>query len=221
MAEKLLNYDAVSAISYEPGDMAITLSPAQQSLAVQAVSLFAGGDLWQDYDTNSDAIDAAVADLMFALQDVTVPPPIGLQDRIFISHALSIVTAGNAFVVNTALGQMGDCQTQSPSAANDAWQSAFIRLRTGQWNMNMSWFRSPTSGQLHLYLDPPTGANIELFNTLEMYSATNGANRLNSATFDVPEATTYTLRGVVPSKNGASSAHNAFITFFDFVRIGD
>lgn len=180
---------------------------------------------------NYDEPDSAQTDGLVAVWDQAYseidwsgcvnPAQVGLQDRIFVPHALSIATTGNGFAANTGLGQIGDCQSQSPAQINDAWQSSFIRLRAGQWNMNMSWVRTANSGQLDLILDPQTGTDIQLFNNFEMYNATTGAGRLNSATFDVIEDMTFTLRGSIPAKNASSSGYNALITFFDLIRIGD
>lgn len=221
MAEKLLNYADVSAISYEPGDMAITLSPAQQSLAVQAVSLFAGGDLWYDYATNSDAIDAAVADLMFALQDVTVPPPIGLQNRFLVNHAFAQAMTGNSFLGSNNVNQMGGYNFQNVAAVNDAWRHQYIHLRAGTWRMDLLWASSPSSGRLEAHLTPDTGSNISLFNTLEMYAAAAAWNKLNTASFTVPANMNYTLNGAIPSKIAASTGFNCNITMFSFTRTGD
>jgi hypothetical protein len=146
---------------------------------------------------------------------------VGLQDRIFVPHALSFVTTGNAFIAQTTLGQPGDAVFQNPAQINDAWSILFLHLRKGQWNMNMSWVRSPAAGQLHLILRPVSGDDIVLFNNLEMYSATTGALRVNGATFDIPADAWYTGLATIPAKNASSSGYNAFITFFDFIRFGD
>jgi hypothetical protein len=64
----LLNYGQMSSITYRESDIVIRLTPPQQSLLVQAISLFTDPALWDDYDTYADQIDALVASAEYALQ---------------------------------------------------------------------------------------------------------------------------------------------------------
>lgn len=74
--QPLLTYADIDEISYIAGDAGVVLSPAQQAMAVQAVSIFANSELWRDYDEYADEIDALVADTQEALLNSEIPPPV-------------------------------------------------------------------------------------------------------------------------------------------------
>jgi len=148
------------------------------------------------------------------------PAQVGLQNRTTIEHVWAEVVAGAAFVYNSGTNMGGYC-FQNVAAINDHFVHPDIWLRAGTYDFKMQTFMTAASAQMQLYVKPiPTGSDIMLYNTIDLYASPSIANALYNTTLTIPADGAYELHGKAPSKRVASTGYNINITRFEFVRTG-
>lgn len=220
MAEKLLSYDAVSQISYRADDIAVILSPAQQSLAVQAISLFTGGDLWQDYEANADAIDALAADTMNALQ-VPVVNEFGQQSRVTFWHRWTDVGAGNPLqVVVDATVLWGHYVRQNPNADGEQTTQK-VWLPAGDYQIRVLYFRLTNNGRLRVIMERDLDLqHITALNNIDLFGTTL-ANQVATGSFTLTQPGSYTVYWKANGKNASSTAFALPLTVTEIWKVSD
>lgn len=210
----LLNFDDVTAISYVSDDVAVLLTPEQQSLIVQAVTLFNRGYLWQDYDVNSDDIDALVsASELALLTPVSIPVnSINYEHTHWHINSQNRVGSNPAVFIRTTQ-IMNHYAAQSPAAINDEWESASFWIPQGQPMVFEAYgVRGGTAGILTFQLRLKEDDSVLTTMTQDMYSAVAVDNlKFVLGHTALTDMEVY-LYGKVASKHASSSGYSCAIT---------
>jgi ApbE superfamily uncharacterized protein (UPF0280 family) len=212
----LLNYGEISAISYVVADIAVLLTPEQQSLLVQAIALFAAPVLWEDYDTNSDAIDALQAASELALLIPMTIPPNTAPKYHNLFHVNSQNEAGGAVALTINASQiMGHYAAQSPATVSDKFQSARFWLAADVPYVCTSYcVRGGGAGIVKLSLRRADDDTELASTTQDLYAAASGFNFKAEFGHTPPDDIECYIRGEVTGKNASSSGYGVAITAF-------
>jgi len=195
-----LSYEEVVAITYNSSDMAIILTPEQQSLVVQALSVFTDAINWTDYDTYQDEIQAYVADTLDQLLETEIPPPVTILPTIALFAVNGIVSGGTLTFTQAAFMPFGY------SMDTDTVQNRYIRnpvwLPEGTFEIIWHYAKTTASGNVDLLLTDTIGNIITTIASIDQYGLFN-ARFTNGQQFDVPSDGFYELR---PKNDGTKNA---------------
>lgn len=161
MAElPLLSYADIIGMNYIPASAGIVLSAAEQTMAVQAVSIFGFSEMWADYDTNADDIESLVASTQFALLNTEIPPPVSMSSNIMLLPDMASVTSGATPVwVGDTASSLGGYWQASPALTGDSYQWEFY-LAAGKYNIDMWYNRTTANGRVNINIYDASGALI-------------------------------------------------------------
>jgi len=185
MAEApLLSYADIIGMNYIPATAGIVLSAAEQTLALQAVSIFGFSEMWSDYDTNADDIEALVAATQYALLNTTIPPVENMNTNIILYPDRASVLSGNTPLWTSQTGSsLGGVWLPTPAATADAMRWDFF-LSAGKYNIDMIYQRATNNGKgdLKIY-----NAALTLITTIavDMRGAAQ-FNTVSGGSFDNP-----------------------------------
>lgn len=210
----LLNYDDVIAISYVSEDIAVLLTPEQQSFLVQAAALFQSGYLWQDYLANRDDTDALVAASEQALLTAVTIPVNSINYEHTHWHMNSQNDVGNVPVITIRTTQiMNHFAAQNPSALNDEWESASFWIPASQPMLFDAYgIKGGSSGILTYDLRKKSDDSVLVSMTQDLYAAVAVDNFKFQLSYTAPEDLEVYLHGKVASKNAASSGYTCALT---------
>ena len=198
-----LTYAEVSAIEYSDETFLYSLSPAQQSLAAQAVSIFAMYFNWSDYDEYADAIDSLVAGTITAL---AAPEMANVGMSLLDLWSRFARTNFACAPVFNSSQLFGYYMFPSSAPAINNYYAWDCYLSPGTWTLELIYVRNTANGIATIYLID-TGTDDEtILATQDMY----GSLALNQAV-----TTTFTLTSDAPqvvaiqarSKNASSSGY--------------
>lgn len=209
-----LNYDDMSAISYVASDVAVLLSPAQQSLAIQALNLFNSRIMWQDWNDNQAVIDELVAATLLALDTpVTIPPNTSPREHTHW-HVNSIKTVGNNISLFITASQiMNHYAAQSAGAQNDQWISPSFHLAGGfTYTLEQYAVKAATSGIVTYDVRRVSDNALLAQVNQDLYSAATVFNFKFSLTFDLTEDTEVYIAGTIQTKNASSGGYVCALT---------
>jgi len=208
-----LNYTEVTDIEYVTSSASLVLSPEQQSLAVQAVSIFRELYNWQDGGTEADDIDALVADTIAALTFITIPPKENMNNRILFFPYQATITAGNAFLFLTS----GAWQQNAPTNGS-SYNFQDIMLAKGDWVLNVHGVRQNSNGIIRIRIQDQS-ANIIDDASSDMYNATTGITTLQPNVFSITEDTLVDILVSAFGKNASSSNYSLPVFVYELVRV--
>lgn len=216
MAEPLLSYADIIGMNYIPADAGIVLSAAEQTLAVQAVACFGFSEMWSDYDTSADDIEALVASTLNNLLTTEIPPPVvGMDSDLCLYGINAVVKVGNPMTLTIDAAQRNACVFLQSAAANgDKFQWRRF-MAAGDWSYRMTYLRNTDSGQLNVKITSPGGT--ELNTTLDLYGALQ-RNSYFTGTFTITEFGRCDIDCEITGKNASSSAYLARISCLELWR---
>lgn len=137
--QALFSYAELAEIAYIAAAAGIALTPAQQSLAVQAVALLENPAAWTDYDTYGDDIDALVAATSDALLTTEIPPPeVGMDSEITLFPGNMTVVVGNPIVNAVNASTRGNFTSQQSPNINGNSRRAFRYMAAGDWDLRLT-----------------------------------------------------------------------------------
>lgn len=199
-----LSYAEVIAITYNASDMAIVLTPEQQSLAVQALSVFTDSINWTDWDDYQDEIQAYVADTLNALLEQTIPPPVDtmLTIDLFCLNGEPLAGAGtltyNASATLPFGYAMSNVNTTLFGIENDVW------LRAGDYEYTGWSSLSTNGGNTEVALTDGASVIDSIISAINQ-AGTFGTRVKSTGTFTVPSDGYYKI---VAANNGTGSGSN-------------
>ena len=133
-------------------------------------------------------------------------------DRAVLWHQESSVTAGNAIACTADANQLYSIYcSQSAAAQNDAFTNGFF-LRAGTYTFSALGLTSSNKGAIDWYIDGTLAVTAQ-----DWYTAGGAFNAVKTATVTVSNSGYHTLKGIVSTKNGSSSAYNMLLTKMWFV----
>jgi len=208
-----LNYGDVSDIEYVTADASLVLSPAQQSLAVQAVSIFRELYNWTDSDTESDNIDALVASTIAALLDTTIPPKENMNNRVTLFPYMGVIAAGNPFLFTTA----GAWQ-QNAATNGSLYQIDGVILAAGAWTLRTFCYKQNSAGILKVEFKETATGSLISSDTEDLYSAATTLSRPVMNNFTLSVNTECYILVSANGKNASSSNYALPIISFGLER---
>lgn len=197
-----LNYSEVSDIEYNDAEGSVILTPEQQSLAVQAVSIFRELYNWQDGSTEADDIDALVADTIAALTFITIPPKEDMNNRINLFPYMGVVAAGNGIIFTTA----GAWQ-QSPATNGSMYQINGVKLAPGYWGIYAYCYKQSSAGKLKIEVKEVSTGTVINSRTTDLYSATTTLSTVLISDFTLTEIKDTYLQISADGKHASSSSY--------------
>lgn len=215
-----LTYSDASEVLYGDSDAGLTLTPEQQSLAMQAVAVFLSPYNWSDYDDYSDEIDAWVASTLAALLNTEVPPMVeGRDSEVNCWVHEAVVTHGNPMVVNADTAQF-HCLIglQNPPALNSKFRWTRYMAK-GDWNFSYLYGRRTNGGIIDIMLTPPTGSMVVALNNHDTRGTTL-ANQFARGTFTIAESGEQIIEIEVVATSSGTNYGNTF-TLLQMWRTGD
>jgi len=209
----LLVYDEVSSISYVSDDVAVLLTPEQQSLCVQALALFTMPSTWRDWDENRALIDELVAGALLALEEPVTIPLDTPRTEFQYWHLNLIPVVGNNRAVVISTAYLGNHYTyQNPPAINDTWVSQAVWLEARTYTVEF-WGRKGTgSGILTLEVRNADTLAVLATTTQDLYAAAPVDNHIFSFGVALTGTTKISLRGRVLSKNALATDYTCGCT---------
>lgn len=212
-ADALLSYAEIIGMSYIPASAGIVLSAEQQTMAVQAVSCFGFSELWSDYDTYADDIEALVAATQDALLTTVIPPEKNMNNRILLQPYMGAITAGNPFLFTTA----GTWQQNAPTNGS-SYHIDDIMLAAGNWEVRAYGYRQSSAGILRIDVkDAGTGVTIDA-DSDDMYNAVTGLTAFVVNTFTLAADTLVDLQVTAFGKNASSTNYALPVVSFELIR---
>lgn len=210
----LLSYADIIGMNYIPAEAGIVLSAAEQTLAVQAVACFGFSELWADYDTNADAIEALVASTLNSLLETTIPPKENMNNRILLSPIMGDITSGNAFTFFTV-----GYYSQNAPAVNNAYNYQNITLAAGHWKIYGYGFKQNNAGILRIDVKDQSGTTIDA-DSEDLYSAaTIKVPGYEISDFTLAADTTVDLFISTTTKNASSSSYFLPVSYYELIRV--
>jgi len=212
----LLTYDEMVVISYVTGDVAVLLTPEQQSLAIQAVALFTMPSLWSDWDENKALIDELVPATLLALETpVTIPPNVSPKEAC-IWHINSQNNVGNGLLLQISTTQiMNHIAFQFPAAITDIFHSNPFWLKGGvSYVVEIYTQKNAAGGQATLRLRKKSDDTVLDSANIDLYSAAAVANFVVQLGEVLSDDTEVYITGDVTGKAAASSSYRIPITCF-------
>lgn len=215
-----LNYGDMSAISYVGSDVAISLTPLQQSLAIQALALFTTRLMWQDWIENAALIDELVAETLLALE-TPMTMPFTPDNEVSAWHYNSIVDAGAAITSSIAATvHHGFISLQSPATINDVWKTLNFRLAAGSYVLYLAGQRFTANGIARMSVRRVSD-NGEIWNaTFDLYAAAATPFAEAFGSFDAVE-NDYYLHCTLTGKHASSTSYQVRLSLIQLVRVGD
>lgn len=215
-----LNYDDMSAISYIGSDIAVSLTPDQQSLAIQALALFTSRIMWQDWNANQALIDELVAETILAL-DTAMPDTFGNTALFFTAEFNSALVGGAiAFTQDTTCFHNG-IWSHSGAAQNDVTVTPYFYLKAGEYEVTVVVRKGAGSAIMYTNFNSVAHGDSILGND-DLYNA--GGTLPNTKivhTGTIPDDGMYRIKLVAPSKNAASAGYTMAVQSFLIRRTGD
>lgn len=215
-----LNYDDMSAISYVGSDVAISLTPLQQSLAIQALNLFNSRLMWQDWIENGAVIDELVAETILALGS-PVTLPFTPDNEISLWHQQSQVDVGGAIVSSYAATiHHGFIALQNPATINDIWRTAAFRLAAGSYVLYLTgqWFAACGIARMSVRRVSDNG---EIWNaTFDLYRAATTPFSEAYGSFSATEGNYY-IHCTLTGKHASSTGYQIRLSLIQLKRTGD
>lgn len=209
-----LTYSDVIEFEYVTSDAGVVLSPVQQSLAVQAVSVFRELYNWVDGETSSDDIDALVADTIAALLLSSVPPKDDMNNRILLLSQFSDVTTGGAMAWVSSLGYWA--QT---NANGNSYRWA-VTLAKGNWRL-LTWCnRNNSSAILRKRVDYVAGGAIGGSDD-DLYNAATITNTNFVDDFTLTTKSDVYVSMTANGKNALSSNYALQVISVELIRLPD
>jgi len=215
MAEApLLSYADIIGMNYIPASAGIVLSPAEQTLASQAVAIFGFSEMWSDYDLYADDIEALMASTLTALLTTNIPPKENMNNRIFLQPYMGTITAGNPFFFTTA----GAWQQNAPTNGS-SYHIDDVMLAAGHWKIYAYGYRANNAGILRIDVKNATsGATIDA-DSADLYNATTGLGNFLVNDFTLADDTLVDLLFTAFGKNASSSSYALPVISFELVRV--
>lgn len=212
----LLTWSEASPISYVISDIAVLLSPEQQSIAVQALQRFTEGWAWSDYETYSDDIDTLMASLIDTLETPLTIPPDTAPETLTIFHINDQNEVGNAIALTISASQIfNHYAAQSPAAVTDKFQTSRFWLAGGHsYVIDAYCVRGAGAGIIKLQLIRANDEAILDEVTQDLYNATSTFNFKVQLGEVLAETTRLYIRGQVTGKNAASSGYGVAVSGF-------
>jgi len=212
----LLTYDDVNAISYVTGDIAVLLTPEQQSLAIQALALFNMPSLWSDWEENKALIDEIVPATLLALETPVTIPPDTAPKHACIWHINSQPDVGNAPVLIVGSTQiMNHYAFQNPNAVTDKFESNPFWLAGGvSYAFDIYCQKNSAGGQATLKLRKRSDNTVLETVNIDLYSAAVVPNFLVQMGHTFTDDTEVYIKGEVTGKAAASTGYRINITCF-------
>lgn len=189
-------------IGYVTSDAGIVLSPEQQSMAVQAVSIFRDLYNWTDADTEADNIDALVAETIYALTQSTVPPKEDMNSHILLLPDMASVTSGGtpAWTVDAA-SSLGGYWIVNPALTSDSMFWQFF-LAAGKYDIDMTYLRNTVNGKGDLKIYDVSN-NLIATVSLDLRGAVQ-RNTVGGGSFDNPVSGRIKVEWLGTGTTGAS-----------------
>lgn len=218
MAEPLLSYADIIGMNYIPADAGIVLSAAEQTLAVQAVSIFGFSEMWSDYDDNADDIEALVASTQYALLNTTIPPRDDMSSELTLFPITATVINGNAIaLILNASQRFGNWFQQNTAAVNDRFQwTRFVS--GGVWSFRITTVKRASAGILTLTIKDVAETTVYYSATSDLYNASDVFNFAITNTVTIPSSQEVVIIISVASKNGSSSSYVLPVTSMEMWR---
>jgi len=213
----LLVYDDVSSISYVAADIAVLLSPEQQSLCVQALSLFNQPSLWSDWETNQALIDELVASSLLALETpVTITPLWQFRQQRIFADNFAVLNGNAQQWVSDVNQSFGGYFRQNAPAINDEMETT-IALPAGVYSYVLKGIKN------NLYGTAKVRFNGVLVGTNDMYNSTLLYNQLvaPATTFNLADSGVYQIKIKIDSKNASSTNYFFPWSWMDIIRLID
>lgn len=215
-----LNYDDMSAISYVGSDIAVLLTPLQQSLAIQALNLFTSRIMWQDWNANQALIDELVADTLLAL-DTSMPDTFG-NTALFLTPEFDVALAGNGIVFTAEAACMhGGFWAATTAAINDERATPYVYLRAGAYRLDLFFRKGVTAGIITPYIQKDSDTPVAMSGTIDGYNNPAIQNQKDFATFTVSADGLHRIRLKSSTKNPSSSNYVMAIQSYLIRRTGD
>jgi len=211
-----LTYSEVSAITYVDEDVGVLLTPEQQSLAIQAMALFAMPSMWSDWNVNSDAIDLLVSETLYALESPVTIPPNTTQEVLTLFHINNKALLGEAISLNIIDTQiMCHYASQTNPTDTNIFLSPEFWLAGGHtYTMDVWCRRGSTSGILNVELRRSADDTLIEDVSGDLYNSTAVANYKLTMTFNLTDDTKVYIQGVTTGKNASSSGYAIPVTCF-------
>jgi hypothetical protein len=212
----LLTYDEVNAISYVTGDIAVLLTPEQQSLAIQALALFNMPSLWADWEENKALIDEIVPETLLALETPQVITPLWIfrSQRIWGDQFLPVGGSAVSWSVD-ASEFFGGYFRRVTVAQNNELTSEFT-CTPGEYRVYLRHLTTAGSGIVKIRIDGVSIGTIDLYSAATVYN-----NYSQSASFDITDSGIHTINLKMETKNAASANYALFFNSVDVYRIAD
>lgn len=216
----LLTYDDVIAISYVGSDIAVLLTPEQQSLAVQAVALFTMPHVWSDWNENAALIDELVPATLLALETPVTNLFGGIS--VFCTPEWFVPDAGVTFQFTSEAADMhgGFWAVAAPAIGNGV-RTPFFKLRAGTWELNVMYRKGSNAGILKFDIVPETGLPHTLPGTVDAYQNVGTPNQKHTASFTLADEDMWAIRIWSNTKNAASASYNVVLQSILLRRTGD
>ena len=215
-----LTYSEASAVLYGDSDAGLTLTPEQQSLAMQAVAVFLSPYNWSDYKDFSDDIDAWVASTLAALLDTEVPPMVeGRDSEVNCWVHEAAVVSGNALAVSADTGQFHNVIGLQNTPTINSKLRWTRYMAKGVWSFAYLYGRRTNGGIIDIYVTPPFGSTVIALNDYDTRGTTL-ANQFARGTFTIAESGEQTIEIEVVATSSGSNYGNTF-TLLQMWRTGD
>ena len=214
-----LSFEEIIFNNYTTEDSGVVLTPAIQSLLIAAITLLSTPDVWSDFDTWSDEIDALLADAQEAVLDTEIPPPVTLITRADIWNRFSAISGGTLTRTLNNFMTFGYVMQSDTTASR--MMTDVVYLSSGTWEYRGLYAKSSDAGINFVTLTPVAGGFINLVDNLDQFGLFN-AEFLATTTFELDEPGLFTLQTKnTGSKNASSSGYRVNWTSHHFWRTGD
>jgi len=209
-----LTYVDVVDYDYITSDASLVLTPVQQSLAVQAVSVFRELYNWTDGTVEADNIDALVADTITALLATTIPPRENMNNRILLFPYMATIAAGNPFLLLT-----NGAWAQNAPSNGSTYQLDAIKLAAGQWYVTAHAFKGNNAGILRIDTRRSSdGVSIDN-DSVDLYAATASITHPIVNDFTLTVDTEVFMLVIANGKNASSSNYQLPILSIELTKV--
>lgn len=210
----LLSYADIIGMNYIPASAGIVLSPAEQTMAAQAVAIFGFAEMWADYDLYADDIESLMASTLNALLDTTIPPKENMNNRIAFFPYQGIITAGNPFLLLT-----NGAWAQNAPTNGSSYHIDDIMLAAGTWNLYAYGYRANNAGVLRIDVKNATsGVTIDA-DSDDMYNAASVLTSFAVNNFVLAVDTLVDIVVIANGKHASSSNYQLPVISFELVRV--
>lgn len=205
----------MSEILYGDADVTVTLTPEQQSMAVQACAIFMAGYNWADYSDNADDIDSLVASTINSLIN---PQVIRGYKSMIDCWARLAVTNFTQVYNGLATQPFGGYVNRSGTPAQfDYFEWQDVILQAGNYQLTVLWVRATNSANVRVQIEDGA-SGIVIIGTINMHGLFL-VNQSTTFTFTVPNDADWSLYAIAHSLPTGSTGYAMNLTSIHVERL--